>query len=354
MSKLKLICISNLQSWQGENLLELSPDGLNVLKADSETGKSTASRFLIKFCQGMKDYSEFIRYGSDYGVLIFEYEDGTITMFIAYPNSREIARYNENGELLASYTEGQITEKVLQSLGIIYDEKNEIVLNIFSRDLPMLFVSTPATFNGAVLARVLIDRDVEAALDNLKTTKERISLVLKNNSGKLPIIHKQCLELKNYDIDRLKQSKSEVQLMLPVIKVLKQLSDDVKSLKTKEADKQSLQVSKYNSEYITTFSKLLDSAESFRELMTEFFSKQVQLDRFGAVPISEQQIKELQNVVEQANSLDSKLKDYLDKKSSLTKAIIDYENAQVYLVALKEELGVCPLCGGMLDNDCCN
>lgn len=366
----KSIKYYNIQSWEGEKDLELSPSQLTVLKAQSEVGKSTLVRFFIRFCTSNgdnEDYRDIIRDGCETGAVTLVNDDNTSVMFMMEAHSRAIGLLSKDGEIMESYFEQELTEKVFERFGLIVDQKNDILINVLSRDLPLLLINTSPIYNGAVMSRVLIDRDVERALDNLKIKEATLAETLKLNSYKREQSIEATQSIKRANVDNLKWILNQVEAIIPLSeqvdkfeKTVKEYKDELNNCKgikevgvssnelnnlmsfiTSEQKLTDLLVSIVNSaeEYLPVTSSELVSISLLADKVTELTKLVSSMPKETmCLPISSDTLQFLLN-------LESIFSGIGGLTTSLHDTTVLLESTSKKLDECKHELGVCPLCG---------
>lgn len=348
------VSLLDIQSWAGENELELSPASLNILKAPSETGKSTSTRFLMKFCQDLPDYTDIIRSGCESGGMIFEYEDGSKLLMLMEKHGRMLGYLDSDGDIIESFSNDQINEQVLQRYGIIFDERNSMITNVFSRDLPLLFVNTTETFNGSMLSRVLVNKDVERALENLKLQEESIVNSLKYHGIKKDQISKMCSQIEYKDVDKLETAKRDIKVLLPIAKSFQTIYESyTRYLKASGEIKIKHDVG-MASEEIRKFTEIVDCVEQLNTKKQKVEQCKVQLAECKSVPITILQIEKYIKINTFFDNLQKKIEFIQNLKQEIELSSESIESAKRRVTSLQQELKVCPLCGGIFNNESCN
>lgn len=183
------------------------------MKAKSETGKSSLSRFLSRFCQTPDDkenYTDMIRKGKTSCSVSFVYDNGYKVILGLSTSERLLGYLNPDGECEEVYDHHSITEEVLQRFGFIYDSANGFLANVFSRDIPMLLVQTNEVLNGSMMVRILTDRNAERALEYLKDREDKISFKIKEYRRVKSDSITATAMIKDVDVDYLKCLQREI------------------------------------------------------------------------------------------------------------------------------------------------
>lgn len=381
MRKLVNVTFINLQSWGGESL-NLSPSRLTVLRGRSEIGKSTLSRFVTRFCDNVNsydNYDDFIRYGADDGGVLWTYDDGTRLFMLVTHTSRKLGFFAADNTPIESFNDSEITESVLLKYGFFVDDKNGATQNVFSRDIPLMFIETNALLNGSRLARVLINRAVETAQDYLTSQEEIISDCLKDNSDKAFMAVEACKTIKFQDAELLKRSKAQVEQMLPhaqsmqamyasfieycsCIKQLDSLPDY--SITSEEIS----ELIEFKSQY-SAVSDIFDSYCADKNSVKEYpvdesvisrilnFSTQLKdfqdcFELFPAsvptLPVSEEDFNSLTELCPKIGELCTCFDLWVKSINDLDKAELSLNQSKIDYDNLRNELQICPLCGGEL------
>lgn len=377
-NKVTKIYLNNLQSWEGDRALELHPSQLSVLLAPSETGKSTLTRFFIRFCTKSSTrigYKDMIRKGSNFGAVVLEYENLTRTMFVMYPDTRLLAKIDERNELTSLFQDEDITESVLEEIGIIADFKNNIVLNVLSRDLPMFPIETSASYNGKVISRVLIDRKVEKALENLKLKEENIGNCLKYNSYKREQSIQACNSIKFVDLDALKECLKKAEELKPIVSMLDNISEKGKNYCKESKLLKNIVLpeisSKEISEIRTVTLGLSEITSRKYEISEEVKTNKIEMNKVVNLKKITMKLKEVLCLKKDATISNYRLETVIDIKKvisveklmsrlvdlqeeseksidQLRKTEEEKELSKRELLKYREIVKICPICGGNL------
>lgn len=197
----------------GKEDIILSPCRVTVLKAPSETGKSVVSNFLTDFVKTEYDkdvFNSIVRRGCNSGGLAFRYDDGSCLLMLMQEETKVMCYQSGDQEQDPEmFYDAEINELSLERFGIVVDNKNEMLINVFSRNNPLLFVDTDEFFNGSLLSRVLIERDVERLQDYLKLQEEKLKEYIKEiNPIKLKLDYQEST-LQYTDIVSLRDLEKE-------------------------------------------------------------------------------------------------------------------------------------------------
>ncbi len=297
--RIKSVDLVNLQSWKGEGHIELSPFSIAALRAASETGKSTLFRTIMRFCltTSYKDtFSDMIRDGETSGGLVFTYEDDSKTVMLMSKDGRMLAKQNPAGEFTEVFRDSDINEQVLEHFGFVADLKNGIMVNLYSRDLPMLFVSTTPMFNGAVLSRVLIDRRVEAVLDYLKLQQSDLTDFVKNYKTRREDAIQACKSIKYIDTDNLKLVQGKIEQLTPCVTYLQKVSESLKTAKDAVEDLQKVPTVPLDRKGLELLSKTQTLLNNLKPKTQDYKSIMAQSNTVGLVPFSSAKIQHLQSL----------------------------------------------------------
>lgn len=228
--------IVDLQSWKGGEVLDLSPLGLTVLRGPSETGKSTLFRFISRFCtreiNSREMFTAYVRKGCARGGLVMsDSETGEKLSFILNNEGKFLTYSDGQSELIDFYTEDEINETLLEQYGILVDDVNNFVVNVFGRDNLSLGVSTSQLLNGAILDRVLIGRDIERIMTYLKNQEEDLRDYLKSNVIKRDYYKTKMHNTAYVEEDFLKYYLNMSKELTTLSKYLSSVEKDVIALK---------------------------------------------------------------------------------------------------------------------------
>lgn len=382
--KINRIELHNLQSWRGEEVIDLSPFGLTVLKGPSETGKSTLTRFLMKFCGKEMDSQElffsYVRRGCKEGTLCLrDLESKEKLSLTVNQNGRFLIFEQEGSDVVEFYTEDEINETLLEKFGIVVDDVNNIAINVFGRDNPSLGVATSALLNGSVLDRVLVGRELERVLDNLKNQETETKEFLKTHEIKRHFYRTRMSSLTYIDEDTIKYNLIKVQeleslckflsdverniqiikdthlpevtsappvteaslrTMLQFVSFIDRIGQEISNMPAVHGDKDAIFSTKMN---LMSLQQIINSLDSVMKLLVEYNNIKT-----PTAPACSKSLPELQQLLTLADML-SLISIEIDKITEQDRkhaiALRNLELAKDKLKQLKEELRVCPLCG---------
>lgn len=186
----KTIVMNNFQSWQKNTpKMTLNSEGLNVIVAENETGKSVFGKALKTCCfprSGkfeIKDLISDSRSGSNDKAearLLIEIEDGRFVCFIlslkyisyiVCTPSGEVYKEN-NREYRWDYSlsdpKAEIPDELVDLLSLVIDRPGQLVINIMEKS-EQLFVTTSSEVNARAIAPVLEDPEtvnIKALVDS--------------------------------------------------------------------------------------------------------------------------------------------------------------------------------------------
>ena len=200
--KWKSIEFSNIQSWENGKL-EFNQDGLTVIEAKSETGKSVfikCIRLGLYFEQyNPKTHAAIIRNfpQNKYGTFSITLEDNTLVVFRYYESSVKTAIKYPDGKLEGISREN--IKKVADLLNLIICKDSVRILNILDNESPMLYDTTDMTYNNNIMSLFLDHDDLrsrkkyaEDYLKQLKSSEGNYLFLLKSNEEKLQRINFNC------------------------------------------------------------------------------------------------------------------------------------------------------------------
>jgi len=163
----------NLQSWVNIHI-ELNKDGLTVLEAPSQTGKSVFVK-AIKTGTGYNEISKDVsaslirnfedwKSPSDNGILVIHLEGKAEVKFSFYIDRMATIVTNELGVKRAYM--GPADEETMQMLELVQCKGSTRILNILDNEDKILFDGTDSAYNNSVLQVFLTHKELENRKEN--------------------------------------------------------------------------------------------------------------------------------------------------------------------------------------------
>lgn len=168
---ISILRLINIQSY--EDVTFRLSDGVNVLTAPNETGKSVMFKVFRQMCNGnwygRGTNKSLIRRGASKGtaLLVVPYENGLHKIvFEVYP-TYQIYRLFDGDTPVCSWQQDSLPDDIAEILGWYYDRDSKILLNLCDQELDMPFVNSNESFNYEALRFVLLDPELERARFNI-------------------------------------------------------------------------------------------------------------------------------------------------------------------------------------------
>lgn len=399
----------NIQSWE-DGYIPLNPDGLTVITAPSETGKSVYIKCLrvALFFKHISadDRKALIRDGYKSGYLCIHLVDGSFVKLIFKPTTFEI-ELNDGGSI-SSWREF-FPNEVKERLGLVVNADLQLILNLMDQESPMLFDGTSNDYNDEILGFYANHDDLNSRFETLSDWESNISKSLSNKKSTLKYIEDDMnripivenVEVMESDIDRCEVlnasmkylKKIEVQLVkcqelspgipldisgvtkqfrqLEYLKKLNNLLYDAHNIKNDyvpidiSVETKMLAKLNYLSKMMSKLSAVMQlnaPSESFD--ITPQFKQLEQLKYLGKLLGALQKCQDIEKVTpldlhydyEHEYARLSYIKTVLEKldniqsvASLLAKSKLDVEEGKERLDQLRKEFKVCGLCGSILD-----
>lgn len=230
----KAFQLVNIQSWE-DGTIELKTDGLTVIKARSETGKSVFIKCLRLglFFENYtpKERQSIIRNNHKEGHMDIHLIDGTIVRFHFTPTYViTIALYPDG---TSERFERDETDKVAKLINLITCRGSTRILNILDNESPMLYDGTDADYNNSVMGVYLNHPDLnrrkencEQIIQNIKRKIEVQKNLIVNIEESLPL-YKPL-----YNLDEFKNATQVMTHIHRELSLLEKIYPEIINLKT--------------------------------------------------------------------------------------------------------------------------
>ncbi len=153
MVKLLQIRLVNCQSWK-DGVIEFSK-GLNVIRANNNTGKSVIFKMLKVTCNpeslDKADREDIIRRGSEYAEVTYLFDDSSAGIVRVYPHTVLFYFTPDARTIKLHQQENEPHEGLLNRLGIIKEEEEGYIANILDDDQPLLLVKSGSRANSNLM-----------------------------------------------------------------------------------------------------------------------------------------------------------------------------------------------------------
>lgn len=234
--KWKSVEFQNIQSWENGKL-EFNENGLTVIEAKSETGKSVFIKCLrlgLYFEQyNKKTRTAIIRDypKNSYGTFSVTLEDNTLVVFRYYESTVKTAIRYPNGEMEGVSREN--ISKIAKLLNLITCKDSVRILNILDNETPMLYDTTDMEYNTNVMSLFLDHED-------LRTRKKyaiEFSKRLQNAEGNYKFLladneRKATQITANYNIEALNTFLANLNSLNEQLSVLDLVSNEIQKILT--------------------------------------------------------------------------------------------------------------------------
>ena len=192
--KLRIIRLRNCQSWKDCNIS--LADGLNVICADNNTGKSVLFK-LLKASVSPSYYSkdelqQLIRYGTEFAEATYIFSDGSVAVVRIF-KQRVIYYYTPDFNS-QGYTqqEGIPHAEILEQLSVIVEPSSGFIANVLDLDQSLLLVNSKSTSDYDLIKVLTHNEDLtrlaelfknklvtyKAELTDVRKTQARLEHVL--------------------------------------------------------------------------------------------------------------------------------------------------------------------------------
>lgn len=233
--KWKSLEFINIQSWENGKI-DLNQNGLTVIEAKSETGKSVFIK-CIRLGLYFEQYDARMRKSiirnypeNEYGDFGITLEDNTKVCFRFMPtNVISIIAYPDG--TVEKVERGNI-EKIAKLLNLITCTNSFRILNILDNESPMLYDTTDMEYNTKIMELYLDHADLRNRKDlareilrKLEANERNVKYLYNEYSRKLTTVQSNC-DLDNAEalIQRCKQINNDIVLLEGLAMELEQIS----------------------------------------------------------------------------------------------------------------------------------
>lgn len=156
-----------------------------------------------------------INYNVDEGYLTLRRSDGAI---LHVTINREAAKtfYRlqlPGGDVITRYLADKGLRELVRLFGFHWDEKREMSLNLYNTYHPLLFVTTPESFNHDILTSVITDQTAEDAKIALEGIKKQFEEGLKSINQRISEREAVIANMKFYDEQVLNDKASDLRYL---------------------------------------------------------------------------------------------------------------------------------------------
>ena len=334
--------------------------------------------------------NNLIRRGCEQGDVEIVMEDGT-KIFFHLQHANQWFEMQRPGEELLQFWTKEIPEEVNRELGLIYDEELHIILNVLIKDVPYPLIATSPQWNARVLSIPLTNEKLETSIMNAKTWMDELLVEFKRIDRLLKRKQSDYNMMRSVNIGILESAKESNAQLLTLAQCLEEMQVQAMVLR----DNLDLYAKVNNGiRDLVAVSDLKKLSEVYRQLVPSFLflRKNLQVlkdtERYEGT-LELKQLYELcvmiGNLSNTVKNIQANLKWYVSStqnqreyakvlstaknlleikpcvrdlwgelrklKASMNEYIIvskRYGQSTKALEALKQELGVCPLCGTAL------
>lgn len=223
--KLTQVRLINVQSWD-DLTLHLS-DGLNVFSGKSNSGKSVMFKVFRKMCfpnfWGSGTNEEFIRSGCDKAVAALMLSTNQLVLFEVYPKYQMYYLFDENKNNIGTWKD-KIPDFLLEVLGWYVDFEHEYLLNLIDQDIPLPFVKSPKQFNDSVLSIVTRHDELDKSIENLKNYSSEINEAIKNTTNSMSNFYALMQTINSIDIVPISDLLAKTETMINLFELFGQLA----------------------------------------------------------------------------------------------------------------------------------
>jgi hypothetical protein len=390
LSYLVSIRLKNIQTWV-DTTVELDR-GLTVLQGPNNSGKTVPFKVFKKMCVniagGRKSKRGLIRTGAEFGEAWLNYEDFTVK-FEIYKTYQVYRLLNLEGEVLESWEQNTLPEKLKKLMGWYVDEEYRIVLNLTGQGNSKPFSDTNPQFNARVLKFLTENPELETAKINLKYWVNDLDVARIAEESNVRSLTSLSNNYSYKDLESFRNNIAKKKMVLICSKFLMGLGESLETIRdlslgeAREIDKNLVQGLLECKENLVGIKGILAESE-------KLIAPQFKLAEKDEIAKALQAKEELQDMLDGLRDFSKTQTAFLEEdltlldKEKMEKAIKvytiimsvkrllaenfnisqnkrkterDLERIQEKLISLRQELRICPLCGkefdGVLEGDCC-
>lgn len=208
----------NFQSWDtSTDAIHLEPDTVNIIEGANETGKSVLYKVLYNFAfPGYWEPKELIRRGCTSGVLLLELSNGKCIIFQLEHSHHTYILVDSTNETV--WKDCALPQEIIDELGIILDYDLKIILNVIDKDISLPFIKTSPKFNASLIKSRVEPPDITEFFQNTDELQKQLSDACFKFSTKTRELKAAADTIRFTDTDELYALKENVDALYPVAK----------------------------------------------------------------------------------------------------------------------------------------
>lgn len=232
MVKLKIMRLVNCQSWSN-SVIGLS-EGLNVIKAPNNTGKSVIFKILKAVCSpkyyNNEERAGLIRDNAEYAEATYLFTDNSMAIVRIFKNKTIYYFTNDKDKSQFTATQDTPPPKLIENLNMLVEPESGFIVNLLDLDQDLFLVKSDSKSNHNII-KVLAEHDCLRRLctlfrDKIPRVKEEL-LRLRSTEERLAY---QISQMQYINIDELESEVNEKEFLVEQLKLIRDLYINTDSL----------------------------------------------------------------------------------------------------------------------------
>lgn len=232
MVKLKIMRLVNCQSWSN-SVIGLS-EGLNVIKAPNNTGKSVIFKILKAVCSpkyyNNEERAGLIRDNAEYAEATYLFTDNSMAIVRIFKNKTIYYFTNDKDKSQFTATQDTPPPKLIENLNMLVEPESGFIVNLLDLDQDLFLVKSDSKSNHNII-KVLAEHDGLRRLctlfrDKIPKVKEEL-LRLRSTEERLAY---QISQMQYINIDELESEVNEKEFLVEQLKLMRDLYINTDSL----------------------------------------------------------------------------------------------------------------------------
>ena len=232
MVKLKIMRLVNCQSWSN-SVIGLS-EGLNVIKAPNNTGKSVIFKILKAVCSpkyyNNEERAGLIRDNAEYAEATYLFTDNSMAIVRIFKNKTIYYFTNDKDKSQFTATQDTPPPKLIENLNMLVEPESGFIVNLLDLDQDLFLVKSDSKSNHNII-KVLAEHDGLRRLctlfrDKIPRVKEEL-LRLRSTEERLAY---QISQMQYINIDELESEVNEKEFLVEQLKLMRDLYINTDSL----------------------------------------------------------------------------------------------------------------------------
>lgn len=232
MVKLKIMRLTNCQSWSN-SVIGLS-EGLNVIKAPNNTGKSVIFKILKAVCSPSYYSSEeragLIRDNAEFAEATYLFTDNSMAIVRIFKNKTIYYFTNDKDNSQFTATQDVPPQKLIENLNMLVEPESGFIVNLLDLDQDLFLVKSDSKANSNII-KVLAEHQGLKRLctlfrEKIPRVKEEL-LRLRSTEERLRY---QISQMEYINIDELESNVSEKEFLVEQLKLMRDLYINTNSI----------------------------------------------------------------------------------------------------------------------------